>query len=109
MKYVKENSLIVCEDLKVKNLVQNTKLAKHISDISWSAFFGMLKYKSEKQFIQVKPNYTSQTCYVCEHLEKENRLSQSEFECKNCGHKDNADLNAAKNIKRLGLSHYALT
>ena len=96
----------------MKNLVQNTKLAKHISDVSWSAFFGMLKYKSEKyekQFVQVKPHHTSQTCYVCRHVEKENRLSQSAFECKNCGYKDNADLNAAKNIKRLGLSHYALT
>lgn len=46
----------------------------------------------------VDPAYTSQQCSVCGHTAKENRLSQAEFRCVRCGHAENADLNAAKNI-----------
>lgn len=112
LQYVKEYSLIVCEDLKVKNLSQNNKLAKYISDVSWGTFFRMLKYKSEKyekEFIQVKPHYTSQTCSNCGYIDKGNRATQSKFKCKKCSFEVNADLNASLNILRLGQSHYAIT
>ncbi|MFK8040117.1 MAG: zinc ribbon domain-containing protein, partial [Rickettsiaceae bacterium] len=46
----------------------------------------------------VNPRYTSQTCSNCGYNDSDNRLSQTKFECKACGHKENADINAAKNI-----------
>lgn len=96
--YVKENSLIVCEDLKVRNMIKFGNLSKHIADVSWSKFFSMVDYKSniyEKEFIQVDPKYTSQTCSCCSHVAKENRLSQSKFKCVACGHEQNADYNGS--------------
>jgi len=56
----------------------------------------------------VRPEYTSQTCFLCKHTEKENRVSQAEFVCKKCGNKDNADVNASKNISYQGLLSYNL-
>lgn len=50
----------------------------------------------------VPPEYTSQRCHQCGHIEKKNRRSQSEFKCCQCAHRDHADKNAAKNIKLLG-------
>jgi transposase len=48
--------------------------------------------------VLVDPAYTSQTCYVCKQTDPENRKSQAVFECTACGHRDHADVNAAKNI-----------
>lgn len=106
-KYIRQNSVVVAEKLIVKNMIKFGYLAKHISDVSWSSFFGMLSYKSKlynKEFIQVNPAYTSQTCNLCGHVAKENRLSQSQFKCVSCGHEQNADFNAAKNILCEGIT-----
>ena len=75
---------------------------------NWSYFElqNMIEYKAKAKNIQVKyidPAYTSQTCHVCGHQNKEQRLSQSEFVCMNetcetAGEVINADYNAAKNI-----------
>lgn len=105
--YVKNNSLIVCEDLKVNNMIKFGNLSKHIADVSWSNFFSMLNYKSlfyEKDFIKINPKYTSQKCNHCGFIAKENRISQSKFKCIKCGHEDNADLNASKNILGEGIA-----
>ena len=106
-KYIKENSLIVCEDLKVKNMIKFGNLSKSIADVSWSGFFDKLSYKSklyEKIFVQVNPKYTSQKCNVCGHIAKENRLNQANFHCVSCGQLQNADFNAAKNILGEGMA-----
>jgi len=61
----------------------------------------MLEYKAKKYgktFIRVDPKYTSQTCSECGYKHKDNRKTQSEFICMECGHSENADTNAAKNI-----------
>lgn len=50
----------------------------------------------------VDPRHTSRTCSRCGHCEKANRKSQAKFECRSCGHKANADENAALNIKTKG-------
>ena len=50
----------------------------------------------------VNPKYTSQTCPVCQHRSKDNRQTQAEFECVLCGHKEHADVAAAKNILERG-------
>lgn len=105
--YVKDNSLIVCEDLKVKNMIKFGNLSKHIADVSWSMFFWQLSYKSkqyEKKFIQINPKNTSQKCNSCGHIAKENRKTQSNFECVSCGHQQNADFNAAENILGEGIA-----
>lgn len=55
-----------------------------------------IRYGSE--LVLVNPAYTSQTCSCCGHVSKENRKTQAKFICVECGHSDNADINAAKNI-----------
>jgi putative transposase len=99
-KIIKSNGLIAVEDLKVKNMVRS-RLAKYISDAGWSTFRNQLAYKSDwygRTLIAVDPKYTSQTCSECGHREKGNRKSQANFVCRSCGIKQNADVNAAKNI-----------
>lgn len=61
----------------------------------------LLEYKTKlagSLLLKVDPAYTSQTCYACKYVAKENRESQAVFHCVNCGHEDNADHNAALNI-----------
>ena len=53
--------------------------------------------------VYVDPRNTSRTCAECQHCEKSNRKSQSEFKCKACGHEAHADVNAARNIRALAL------
>ena len=54
--------------------------------------------------VLVDPRHTSQTCNRCTHVARENRESQAIFKCVSCGHLDNADVNAAKNILVRGLT-----
>lgn len=102
--YIQNYDNIVIEDLRVKNMVKNTKLSKYILSASWASFATMLEYKCKrygKNLIRVAAQYTSQTCNECGHVEKENR-KKLVFECKQCGHKAHADTNAAKNILKRG-------
>ena len=65
----------------------------------------MLDYKLEEsggQLVKVSPHHTSQICPCCTHEAKENRKTQSRFECENCGHTANADDVAAINILARG-------
>ena len=87
-------------------MVQDSDCAKSIADAAWSQTIAYTIFKAENAGRIVKmvnPAYTSQTCRICGHCEKANRLSQAKFECVKCHHTENADLNAAKNILRLGL------
>ncbi len=101
-KIAKANSLVFVEDLNIKGMSKNGKLAKHILDAGWGIFRNMLSYKTE--VIKVNPKYTSQTCFECGTVDSKSRLTQSEFVCTNCGHVSNADVNAAKNIKSKGIA-----
>ena len=92
---------VYMEDLNVKGMSKNRSLSKHILDSGWSMFGIMIAYKTER--IGVNPKHTSQQCNQCGFIDKGNRKSQSEFECLKCGHKDNADINASKNIKGKGI------
>jgi putative transposase len=98
-KIAKEYGYIYLEDLNVQGMNQSN-LSRHILDCGWAEFRIMLSYKAT--VIAVNPAYTSQTCNVCGNADKNNRKTQSEFKCIACGHEDNADLNAAKNIKEAG-------
>lgn len=88
--------MIIREDLKVSEMIKDTNYSQHISDVAWSLFFELLESKTQVE--TVNPAYTSQTCSKCGHTHKNNRPTQSIFECISCGHEENADLNAAKNI-----------
>lgn len=84
-----------------KNVKAKSGLNREILSTAPSQFVELLKYKSEwngRYFKKVNPAYTSQTCIDCGHVSKENRQSQSEFICVNCGTVENADIVAAKNI-----------
>jgi len=80
-------------------------LNKSILDAGWSMFAAMLEYKQAWHggMVEYVPAaYTSQRCSYCGHTAKENRVSQSKFQCQQCGHAENADRNAAKNILAAG-------
>nr|WP_189008998.1 RNA-guided endonuclease TnpB family protein [Deinococcus malanensis] len=100
LKLVRENDLIAHEDLGVGAMGRGN-LARSIHDVGWGQFFSLLSQKAEwaaRKVVRVDPRYTSQRCNACGHTCRENRASQSRFRCVACGHMDNADLNAARNI-----------
>lgn len=117
----KNHGLVVLEDLKIKNMsasasgtieepgkmaTQKSGLNRAILRQGWGEFERQLTYKlswNGGEIKKVKPQFTSQTCFVCKHVDKENRNKEN-FCCKECGHKDHADINAAKNILALGHS-----
>ncbi len=108
-KLVKENQIICIEDLNVKGMVRNHKLAKSIGDVSWSKFFDMLEYKSAfygTEIIKVPRFYpSSQTCGCCGYKNPDiKNLSIREWKCPVCGTYHDRDGNAAKNILEKGLS-----
>ena len=111
----KSHSKVVIEDLKVTNMTKGGGSRKRglnrvLADASFGEFRRLLEYKGKLygcEIIRVNPAYTSQRCNLCKHTEKGNRASQALFRCLKCGHEDNADLNAAKNILELGLEMVA--
>lgn len=116
--------VIVAEDLKTVDMTRRaaprqdgnggylpnggsakTGLNRSIRDAGWGQFLDLISAKAEsagREFIQVNPAYTSQTCSECGHREAANRNSKA-FLCCTCGHRADADVNAALNILRAGM------
>jgi putative transposase len=100
------NDLIAYEDLNVKGLIKNRCLSKSISDAGWYTFRQWVEWfglKYGKVTVAVPPHYTSQDCSECGHRVKK-PLSTRTHICPNCGHVEDRDVNAAKNILKRGIS-----
>lgn len=98
----KKYATVYMEDLNIKGMSKNHHLSKHILDCGWGEFKSMLEYKTK--VVLVNPKYTSQRCSRCGEVDKNSRLSQSEFCCTSCGYISNADVNAAQNILSKGIA-----
>ena len=105
---VRENQTIAVEDLAVKNLVKNRKLAQAISDASWGELVRQLEYKCDwygRTLIKIDRWFpSSKRCGNCCHIVAKMPLNIREWDCPNCGTHHDRDINAAKNILAAGLA-----
>ena len=103
---VKNFDVIYLEDLNIKGMVKNHKLAKSISDVSWGKFIEVLTYKalwSEKEVIHINRFFpSSKTCNSCGWINNSLTLKDRSWICK-CDKELDRDLNAAQNILNEGL------
>ncbi len=81
-----------------RNVAQKAGLNRGILKSGWGLLVGRLEQKASGRVEKVKAAYTSQTCNACKHIASESRKSQATFVCVACGHRANADVNAARNI-----------
>jgi len=103
---VASHDVVVYEDLQVKNLVKNHRLAKSIHDASWSQFTDWLDCYGkiwDKAVVAVPPQYTTQDCSNCGHRVPKT-LSTRTHVCPKCGFELDRDHNAALNILKKGLN-----
>ena len=104
---VRHYDVICCEDLNVKGMQRNHKLAQAISDASWGEFLLMLTYKAvmnDKQVVKIGRYYpSSKTCHCCGWVKEDLQLKDREWTCPHCGNTLDRDVNAAMNILQEGL------
>ena len=106
---IRKYDVICCEDLNVKGMQKNHKLAQAISDASWGMFLTLLTYKVEmndKQVIKIGRYYpSSKTCHSCGYVKEDLSLKDREWICPVCGEIHDRDTNAALNILKEGLKN----
>ena len=103
---VRQNDMIVIEDLNVAGMVRNRHLARAISACGWGEFRRQLAYKCQRysrRLVIIDRWYpSSKTCSACGHLLADLSLSIRQWRCPSCGTWHDRDINAAKNILAAG-------
>lgn len=106
-KIVNENQVIISEDLNVRGMLKNHKLAKSIQDVSFSTFCNMIAYKADeqhRQYVKINTFYpSSKLCHCCGFKYKGLKLEERFWTCPKCGTYLDRDENAAINILNEGL------
>ncbi|MDP8963117.1 MAG: transposase [Cyanobacteriota bacterium] len=105
---VRENQTIVVEDLAVKNMMKNHKLAQAIADAAWAELVRQLDYKCQwygRQVVKIDRWFpSSKRCGHCGYVVDKLPLTSREWDCKKCGTRHDRDINAAHNILAAGLA-----
>jgi len=100
---VLHNQVIVMENLNVKGMLKNHKLAKHLTDQAFGEFKRQIEYKADwygSKMAYVDRFFpSSKTCNACGYIKEDLKLSDRLFICPDCGYKEDRDVNAAKNIR----------
>jgi putative transposase len=103
---VRQNDVIVIEDLAVTNMIRNRHVARAISDCGWGEFRRQLAYKCQRygrRLVVIDRWYpSSKTCSACGYLLADLSLSTRRWQCPCCGTRHDRDINAAKNILAAG-------
>ena len=103
---IKNYDKIFLEDLNVKGMIKNHKLARSISDVSWGKFVELLTYKAswnDKQIIKINRFFpSSKSCSNCDYINQNLNLSIRHWECPCCKTLHDRDHNAAKNTLKEG-------
>ena len=110
-KLVIENDIIVTENLNIKDMIEEKKMSKHLTNVSLGEICRVLEYKSNKygkKYIQIDSYYpSSQICSKCGYKNKEvKKLSVRSWICPECGSYHDRDYNASYNILFEGLKKY---
>ena len=109
---IKNHDIICIEDLNTKGMLRNHKLAKSISDVSWSSFVTKLQYKADwygRKIIKIDKWFpSSQICSECGHQDGKKSLEIREWTCPICHAHHDRDINASINILTEGLRIQAL-
>ena len=103
---VENHDLIALEDLNIAGMVKNRHLAKSIGDASWNRIIQYTTYKAESAgavVVPINPMHTSQKCSKCGNIKHDLKLSDRIYHCDTCGLTMDRDLNAAINIRNMGL------
>ena len=104
---IKKYDIIYLEDLNIKSMIKNHKLAKHISDASWGKFITLLEYKAnwnDKEIIKIDRFFpSSKQCNNCGFINQNLKLDCREWTCPSCNTKLDRDFNASKNILKEGI------
>ena len=104
LQLIRQHDMIYYEDLQTANMVKNHHLAKAITDAGWGQFLSILSAKAAyagRRVVAVPPAYTSQACSGCGVIVQKG-LSVRWHSCPDCGTSLHRDVNAARNIERLG-------
>lgn len=112
--------VIVVENLKIANMTRSARgtieapgrhvrakagMNRCILAAGWGQLVERLEHKAPDRVQKINPRWTSQTCNSCKHIAPESRKSQALFQCVACGWQDNADVNAAKNVRDTAVGH----